>query len=461
MSTLSTCPYFFNTSTPAAVCFPWEFVQPTGPVNIAIYAEIFGGLGDARGSLTIGESLKESNSRYNITISAQNGFENKFKVFKQASKINLVFSTFGELLNGMYDMVIAYPIITETFRPISNLSRSLVTVLGFTEYGYQPSLHSYKLIEQNKERIDTEMHRLGPGEEELGMMMDKKLYLSYLKTSGISSQERLSENLRGIPKILQELILKDSFSLSSVEKFDTTHKLYFGYSALSEAKDIFCEVIASISTKTNPYIILVGKPITPLSEQNRGINHHFFQQLKKRGITTVEYHYGPELNSLHKKTLILNPHSPNDRVMSLICVEKLNHDLIIALEKASEPETLATGDHSIVEALSLGKIPIYEMLPHKHAFVQDLIKIASKINKAFGQYVHQILNLEFGTMDVGFDDSMEVTISKEEIQKASLALIEIKKQSKLWRRFIKQLYTHHNCLTKINAIVAEKLRKKM
>jgi hypothetical protein len=74
------------------------------------------------------------------------------------------------------------------------------------------------------------------------------------------------------------------------------------------------------------------------------------------------------------------PHVTGTRTIRIIDGFPVSHSDMIKLSKASEPESICTGDQSFGEAVSMQKRMFYETLEHKEAFAKQISTLAKQIS---------------------------------------------------------------------------------
>lgn len=204
----------------------------------------------------------------------------------------------------------------------------------------------------------------GPGEGELGIFMEEDLY----QEGRVLYQAHKSSDPTRL-HFLKNLQLRDLLK-------DSGSKLYFGYASRGGAniriqfvEDIFRREITHPSNIDIciiwPYCISIDGFVEAIEDLCKVFN------------LSVEFWRPPSSEdpslSLEKSYMI------GPRKVRIFIPESLDHADFQSLLRASDPYTLITGDESLSEALALGKIILYEVLPHKKRLASNLIQLSQRM----------------------------------------------------------------------------------
>lgn len=285
--------------------------------------------------------------------------------------------------------------------------------LAISEYDHHP----YDLSREDLSNIHS--YALGLGPDALGVFIDPKMRTFIRSPVSKNPTIRLAF-LRELPPHIQRAILQGPFSLEAVANFTRNNKLYSGYA--HQAFDSLFPAIESIVSadrltgyRDNHTFCFAGKKIDPpsiiyrdryLSEQFK----EFERALADRDVGSLRYvsataeRFYEEFHTLPGR---------GSKTITIV-VGDLPYSCKTALNMASEPIKVTTGDQSFSDALP--EIPLYEVFSHK----EDLIS-----------QFHKLLPAELGVREAAnfYSPSRSGRISKKfDVPKLTGFLVRIKSE---------------------------------
>jgi hypothetical protein len=332
--------------------------------NILFYAHYFNGLGDISSAFKIGNALHEC-----LNIAKENLFcgtneEQKAAIFNKNQFTILAprASFFGppslttyfaemQKVHQFAFQVIPAPSINEA---ASLFFATRVPSLVLYEYGFK----NHPFHPAFKNFVTTKSLGLNEKEGEIGILIDSELYEWGFSKEAQISLKRI-EQLQFVNSSLREAILENEDFVS----FDAQSLLYVGYTNQFTSSVKFIKDLSDLNTydssnQKNLTFILPGNFSTQFQScvELTDIPSLVIKEVNRNGtIKEVMRRKGKE----GEKTLT-------------IFTGSINHVDFKHLLKASEKETVVTGDQSLSEAISLNKVFMYEALNHKHKFANDI-----------------------------------------------------------------------------------------
>lgn len=281
-----------------------------------------------------------------------------------------------------------------------------VPIIKFQEYGM--------ISDDVSTRLKPPVYTLGLAEEELGVIFPHELYQTYLSPKEYqsmksqipliggnaklvldylgyeedSARSRL-EHMKSLPPEFVELVLNGRFAQIPandevlINRFVNSSKLYCAYALIPSIQSAFIGAICCQPKETSNITICILKEYSNAVLEPGGLPFDELMQLQNRNLIAAGFHrietFYRENKLIKRKTVTIN--ATGQRVLRIIF-----HPLSVieadTLAKASERETMTTGDSSFLKALALNKITAYEMRRHKAAFMRSFIGIAEKKNAA-------------------------------------------------------------------------------
>lgn len=305
-------------------------------------------------------------------------------------------------------------------------NRANIPLLEVLEYGYgKPQRTSFRHVEDYMMNQKHRLFSMGVTRVELGLVIDSDL-LAYASSSNSQSSENRLQFLNDLSSKPAAQNMKHALlgEHGNVNTYNDYNLLYFGYAHLTKPIMNFVNtVIASQDpppqgSKNVDICLPVGKVhndklngAVSLSDFDR----LDFDKLAEEGFTRVE------IVRLPAGTTTFEPVSINvgektqtpiqgERVLRLIDPFPLDNTDMKTMLKASEPSCLVTGDQSLTEGISAGKLFFYEKLPHKHEFFRDnIVDLAKEFEIQYGDTILS----DFLAKTVSQDKMIPVDDSKE------------------------------------------------
>ena len=238
--------------------------------------------------------------------------------------------------------------------------------IGLSEYNVFPR----KTLYENK---DDREYVLGFGENCLGLYLNEDLKIYFHSGEGQDKLRRLS-HLAHLLAPLKEALLEGS----TIEVYSQTKVFYMGYSYYLNSAIQFLALVAQKEKGSSHQTIDVLIP--GLKRNAAGDKKALFESMKdvkqfipkhfiSCGFSEIRCH-GHVIQLSEQPGKILNIHNP----------QTLEKGDFLQSMLASEPLMLVTGDQSLSEALSAGKMVMYEQLAHKEELLRDFTIEAEKFN---------------------------------------------------------------------------------
>lgn len=342
-----------------------DLKERTKDKKIAVYSKIAGGSGDLscgykvlKFLLNIAQVEKE-----HLIFIVQNQQERE-EFNERFNKKNFKVIVESDLEKEKPDLLIITPVaICKTF--------SYPTIF-INEYGVKPIFPGNRIF----------CTSFGLKPEEMGIHIDQKMRdaCKKLENQPVSLRLRLLEKLSNINAL--QAILGNPYSEEAIFNFATESSLYFGYGHKEETRKNFVMAIALLHKKEqwvkDPCIFLAGSGIC---EGTLSSKAPIGNQLKNMGIHELEF---IDFESQYREIFKYSESALGEKKKKVkVIVGKVPYRDVKLLLRASEKESLATGDQSLSEAISAGKHFYYETLDHKKNLKNELLNIASQFSSKF------------------------------------------------------------------------------
>lgn len=261
------------------------------------------------------------------------------------------------------DLILIGPEPTTISRFLDEIAVFKVLIMPFTEYGVSIDHLRSKPFEWPRNLP------LGIRPEQFGIHINRKLVEWSRSTAAELAEMRLS-NLANLTETLQIEILGAIYSREKARDFAIKNLLFSGYSGGYDAEEdkrgmiiAVAKMAKKLELDQNLFFCFLGQDFDCFLEED-------YEVLRQLGIhrivwpTKVKELYSKELHPI-----------PGSRQITIIN-SNLAPDQVPFLLKASEPEILVTGDQFPSEAIACFKRFIYQALPHKRAFLKDMVELA-------------------------------------------------------------------------------------
>lgn len=328
--------------------------------RILVLSKTVGGWGDISCGLKVGDffyrQLGIPLKNLGISTTADSG---ALKVLN-VDQIPVINMQVNQILKWKADLHIYVP-VAEEVDPKIDIERPVRT-MAISEYGYDIP----KFLEKTNPNLKA--YSLGFAEDTLGFFVNEDLWRWNCENSSLSSKQRLKV-LAYVPKQLQRAILKDDYSETSIVKFSDRSKLYFAYAQDRGNIYSFMAAVVAMNAKLNSdaelcFFVMGPRMPSPFDSSK--------ELLSKYKISAIEFIawdtgktekvvWGSEGNKIKIVYGVLTPFNVN------------------SLSKASEDESLCTGDQSFSDKLSVGKCFAFEVNHKKKSHEQYLSLVPEDI----------------------------------------------------------------------------------
>lgn len=205
---------------------------------------------------------------------------------------------------------------------------------------------------------------------EFGIFIDPKI-ISAIESFKEKKQNPLLHINNLIDKSLQKQILQNA---SDIESYSQRSNLYFGYAHSTTSHVHFIKAVANLEKGNDKNVDLILILDNPL-ELDLLITPEVKSELRKAGFGKIKI-APTEQTSFSTLKISLK----SSKVLRIIPKNSLVHKDVETCLIMSRPLSLVTGDQSISEAISAGKIFIYELWSHKIQFEKSLKELAKHLN---------------------------------------------------------------------------------
>jgi hypothetical protein len=271
-------------------------------------------------------------------------------------------------------LIILGPCHDESRDPIPSLTDrfgahglALPPTIVFSEYSNYP-LEANFLMEAQSTILET-----GLGGERVGIFIDEEL-LQYSRSSLAQSSEGRISLLHGMR---DQALVQRMISGRSLVEYDQQQDLYLAYAAKIYDYKTFD---ATIPESGLHFSLLVA---AAQRESRKDIDIVFVNGTRPEGYylswiqSCVKYFENSNIqtiiiSSTDKPEIICQTHCTSGKKLRILIQDRLNHEDMKILIKASDPLCLITGDQSCGEAISANKKFVYETLTHKTTFYLGL-----------------------------------------------------------------------------------------
>lgn len=362
-----------------------------------------------------------------------------------------------QILQEKPDLVITAP----TLHNLQTIASLNIPFLPILEYGgsFNPTIsHADKVMV------------MGPRKRELGIMIDPALHEWSQSPEATYSKGRLRQ-LESLPAKLQTSILGEAFSERIIEKFNEQSRLYFGYVFNSQNALFFVQAITLMANKNEDQkdlcFFFPGSKILgdERSDTDHWLRGKFMECIAELGVKEVQ-----QVNSAtNERESISVPGAKGEKRITLIYGRVSHQDFCILL-KASEKETIVTGDQSLSEAISVKKRFFYETLDHKINLLWSLIKIMEKCTdedeSALMRYLVNYMQTqeEFASYEVESKSlrltprlNYELQVNPDALAAFFCACQNNGRDQQAWEAFLNKLCNQRALAPKLQRIVASLL----
>ena len=261
--------------------------------------------------------------------------------------------------------------------------------------------------------------------------------------SNIESTEQRLLHLKDVEPALSKAILGKDFSSEAVKAFSQSSRLYLGY--YSQPDVFFCFINALLATKkTNLVIYSTQKRPAELMAKVSG-------SLLENGFGMDILEFSDSLNFKQKR---MN-HTSKSKLCTFI-FRPLSGTEMEAVLKASENETLSTGDLSPFKFMANRKTIIYDTRTQKHQSAEAMIRLATQYEPRFKELLSQAF---FG------DDHPSQTVNVSDLTNGMIQWIKaMEEDSSLrenWNKFIDEVFSKYDFTSRLAEILKERMSESL
>jgi hypothetical protein len=348
------------------------------------------GKGDWHALVNMCHHLKKKFPTYSISLVAAATLVHKDKLF--APKVQSVDIT--------YDPVLFGEAITNKIKKADFIIKGPAAQDGGRLYDLFPEkvkknsmiIHEYDF--SSPRMIPTEEV---PNEEVMGLG---------LQSIGIFTKNSKMYSFQDIQNLhlLNLFFKKSSFTQMDIDNYLSKNELYFAY--FSEMKMKYINEVLALSksnTKSIDFVLIL--------KNDNMIEEGVTSRLNSEGISSIKIiKCTPE--STVEKIIKFNV---DGKELRIIVPQALSTKDFKVLTQISSPVVGCTGDNSIAQVLSYGKIPFYETSSHKENFYTELLNVVDfKFGKdsVIYQYIHHVPRKK---MDISESEYNQLIIQAKEL----------------------------------------------
>lgn len=307
--------------------------------------------------------------------------------------------------------------------------------------------------------IQGKTYPLGVEKGEYGIMLPEAHYRHYLSSQNEPPKKRLYHLANISPKMQQE-ILGGPFSEATIAQFDAEAKLFSGYCrSAHHALDFATTVVQLEETGAKVVVCILNDNLK--FNDFIDVNQDLFKDLKvaayRSGFGTINITEGDRQRSL---SFPPGPKTGN-RTLHVI-LRTLPGSQVESLYKASEKESLATGEQSVWEHLALGKKVAIEFshvrLPETQSYVKLLKRLSPKLGDLFEKSIIGEASFDYiaRCMENDIPDMINWQLAKHKLIFFK-QLRENPQLQKDWDAFIRHLNEKHQFKPHLAKILMEEI----
>lgn len=243
--------------------------------------------------------------------------------------------------------------------------------ISFPEYSSQELLRGNKIVRSGFKQGE---HGVIPNQKILDATKDPKLL--------DMEKEQASHHL---PLKLKNTLMSD---FSSFAEYHRSHGLNYAYfhELISTPHDEYTtefflekQIAFLDASKKNQDIICIGGQ----NEIKHLALEHKISALKQSGFNEIVF---IDVDSGQEETLFKDEESIEKKTYRMLCIKSVPYTCMESLPLISDDLVGVTGDNSLVEAMSAGKIFMYEYTNHKYAFMAGYLSKVQELSSDFRVY---------------------------------------------------------------------------
>lgn len=372
------------------------------PLSICVVAEkypIHDGVGDIAFAFKIFSVLRNQFPKVCVSIhpisSKEEEYSSSFKELGSFDEFELVKSK----ANITETLVIHCPVLAAPLH-ISH-KFPFTTVWNITEYSNPLQFQRENLC------------KTGLAKDAWGVFCDSGIYAERkrLESIGLDYDSQKLETLQTVP--LRSCLLQGQGG----KQYDSTTNLFFAYchSMVLILRYIIQLLELDHLNQKNSDIVILG---IQANQTNVNLLKEVLDPdyITTKGIAHVEY-IALSSDSSCFTTLFEFKAKTEGKKWRIVFSQPIIHSDIISLLMASQPYVVVTGNLSLSEALSAGKIIEYEYRHHQLPLMKDLMQIAEKINPLAWKFLASSLSWPFASYNLKIKpkEEFDAFIKKEHL----------------------------------------------
>lgn len=314
-----------------------------------------GGLGDLVAGATLVFFLRQQGvNDDNIIVCTKNSSEMNFCARLLGSSVLLSKERALEIQEVA--LHIMSPVPVSVFIPEYIATKKPLLIMS--EYGMAP--FPSRLLPPSSLRTAS----FGLGREELGIFVDQDLF-AWSQLPESQTGEARKSAFQNLSEDIQRCLMREE---PTIEGFFEKNRLYFGYAFEPSSAWSFLLAIDALQREDDRRNLVVVMPRLDMDKLQE-MQYVVEEEFSSKSIKCVSHSGERGRTWFH-----FNSRAKNERRILLV-TGSFDFSAIEWFLKASEKETIATGDQSVSLALSAGKCVVYEARTHKQHFAQELQEI--------------------------------------------------------------------------------------
>lgn len=306
--------------------------------------------------------------------------------------------------------------------------------------------------------MEGKAYPLGVGRGECGIIIPETLYQYYQAHRSDSPEMRL-QNLKDLPLNAQQLILGCPFSPEAIAKFQAEAKLYAGYCRGPLAALDFTMAVAQLEQCQRAVVYIMNESLD--------FEGHFKKEPPDfKALQKVAFKNGFKTVCITEKGKTRSFNFPAEKCTGTRTLHLIlgSHPAAeaIALLKASERETLATGEQSVWEQWALGKRMSIEFSHQRFEELKSYIELIKRENRTLGNLFQKCVLGDFTYADIERQFGGEMVVTDARIAENMLIFFKtIREQPAMrqgWENFIDKLYREHALRPNLERILKDHIK---
>ena len=341
-----------------------------------------------------------------------------------------------------FQRIIVFPTADDEWLP-SEILQCNANLIRLREYGAG---------DPEPEAVNGPTYTLGLNKEdgEHGVLLPLKFSEKLPEHKEETPLQRLS-HLQKVHPTFSKAILGSDFSTDAIQKFNQTHKLYFGY--YFQEVIFFCYVKALMKCKEGNLVICAAK------KRPENLLDKIKSTAWKLGFRTfnvIEFKNEKEFQTSSSKF----KGSEMGKTCTFIFRTLPETEMDIMLD-ATEDESLTTGDNSPLRAMAHRKTIVYDARAHKIPYAQSIIALATKHDPHFTRLLSMAF---FGQIEQGPDYDLEQKLDLALVDKIENGMVELFKAMQdpslkaNWYRYIEDVFANYDFTPQLKMLLQQQGR---